>query len=799
MKLGRRGFLRAVESLIAIVMILATFQAFVNWSAPVRTTATTRQTGYDILGAYSDSVSLAIRDFSAFDQFVSYAVPSSFAYKVMGDFFTPISTRGVPGPVTVSVDFPSIIDPEEIFVADLNSEEYPSSVTFNYYRIPFALQNKGAGAVFDAPIYLTAGIPNLDSNMDGTADFPEISSIDLYLDGKRTPFILHNLIDNNNTALVPTILFNATISEGGSKHGYLYFSTGGVSGLGKILPVERTEVEAQASQNIRILTRAIERAPRATITFIEPAGAPKTVFVLSRIGYFSAIPRNRSSSLSYSENAFQFVLNNSGNISVSIDKASGEYSVFDSGGSKIFSARPLESGRSFSVTIPPHLVNATKSVGKETVHWRVNGTAGRIDFFLTLFEKAERNQILVKRTFIPAGAGTYSFAFDSVGFPAPGSISSEWPDGTYSSERKGVVISGGAPLDVAVYSDSLGRIDFNGTHFSYGSTRDVSAFYARTPIVSSTLYVLGNALSASARPRGIFPGDKLSIDSSSIVITTSPTPIRFVHSFSDSGFDVAIANFTIRRRFNQTIAISCDIEGRKIFSNLVVPPFNSVSDYKYLEKQYAIPSTFFLDGDNSIYCQTNQTNITIESVAIKDISLTEEEGVYTIPIIVENYGGADRTFEVSLDFDKFGISPESGRVFVRDPETRTIEMRDFSGNVLSLRIPAPQGGRGTREIAIAGTESIYLDGTLLAEDISYGGAPVYFPVSLGDNPEFSAYADIGEGFSSSNTYWVSPPDNPFYSDKGISPTADATVSQIFTFDTETGRGASVKIMLWRKA
>lgn len=785
----RRGFLRAVESLIAIVMVFATFQAFLNWNVEERSTSSARQVGYDVLSAYSESANrLALSDFYSFDQFISYAIPSSLSYKVFGDFFTPVSADPEEIPQTVLVDFPAILNSTDIFVTDLSSEEYPSTVTFNFYRVPFAIQNLGSDLA-GAPIYLTVTLPNLDSNEDGTVDIPSASSLDLYVNGARIPFTLHNLQETNGT-LIPTLLFNATVGVGGALHGYVYFATGEQDPK----PAKPVWTEMNVSgQNIRILTRAVERAPRATITFMPPAER-KNVFVVSKIGY-PVFPRPRESNLSFQENALLFTLR-SENYSVRIDKALGSYQVLNSTGGLVLSGIPEIPGSALAVTVTPHLVNSTRAVGKISANWQVSGASAKIDYSATLFQDG---RLLVFRRTRFLEAGSYSPQLDSVSFPRDSALADSWPSPAGTAMKKGLVFSDGISR-VGVFPEAQKDFFFNGTLLYPQEPVLISAYSAQNPIESATLFAFGNSLSARERLAGLFGKERSGFDASAITIFTTPTELPFVHEFPQEAPDFVVANFTIRRRFNTTVALSCNLSDKRIFSGLVIPGFASVSEERFVEREFAIPSGFFSPaGANSFFCAVNQTNLTIQSIALEEVYSRLGEDSEAARVTIENWGASDRTFEISLNLRQIGLPEDRGRVFVRNPETSSLERADILGDILSFRALVPAGTTGTREL-VFGRGGFSFPGSLApSEDFPYGGGVPFFPVSPGNNTIAEAYVDFGELLDGGRTYWAPPPDTPTYSDREVSPAADATVSQVFAFDPETGRGGSIKIMLWRKS
>lgn len=225
--MAKRGYLRSIEALIAVVMLLISFYAFMNWgSLKGQSTQSIRQAAYDVFAVRGGTNVLALYDPALYDEFISTAVPSNLNYRIEADYFAPFDTffgyNDTGYPYEVTVDFPPGSDVTSVISGDLQAGH---QATFNWYRVPFFIRTREAGFM-NQKVTLGLTLPYTDSNGDGMNEAPDGSSVDLYLNGTRQPFVLQSYADTGVLSRA-VVAFNYTMQPNAIVDGYAYYMVGG--------------------------------------------------------------------------------------------------------------------------------------------------------------------------------------------------------------------------------------------------------------------------------------------------------------------------------------------------------------------------------------------------------------------------------------------------------------------------------------------------------------------------------------------------------------------------------------------
>lgn len=226
---GRRGYIRSVEAIIAIVMLLASFSAFVSWgSLKTQSTQSIRQSAYDVLSTQAGTNKLVFYDPALYDDFISAVMPSNLNYRMEMDYFSPLDTffgyndTGYPYEVTLDL-------PPGARMVSVSSEKSGSQVVqqerSNWFRIPFFIRTREAGFT-NGRVVVGLTFPYTDSNSDGTLEAPDVNSLDLYVNGTRQPFTLQSYVDTGTVSRA-VFAFNYTMDPDTTVDGYAYYMVGG--------------------------------------------------------------------------------------------------------------------------------------------------------------------------------------------------------------------------------------------------------------------------------------------------------------------------------------------------------------------------------------------------------------------------------------------------------------------------------------------------------------------------------------------------------------------------------------------
>ncbi len=803
---GRRGYLRAVEALIAIVMILVSFQVFLNFqNLPPTLAGSTRQTGYDILDSYSDAVPLALWDFYAFDQFISYVVPSNYNFKLSADFFTPLTSLPGAVPQTAAVDMAAGVDARSVYISDALSQLVPAEVTFNWYRVPFYVTNHGPASA-SIPLYVSFALPPLDGNLDGLSEPADRNSVDLYFDGRRTPFILHYVGQRNGT-LRPTVLFNASMLQEEVKQGYMYFSVGTYNP--REIPAVYTFVNT-TPYNVTIGSRPIEKATRATFKFLPPASSsPVPLFASSKVGYQGQTLMDYTSALYYSNSSQYYTSTNStrtynanfyfvlGNGAVALNISSdANYTLGLPDGTQLLRAGPMVGVplEGFDVSIPPHLVNESEAVGSISAHWQVNSTSSRIDYVATIFENS--TDLLIQRKLQPLYAARLNYSLDLIALnPTFNSAPfASWPAPASLLNRRTFVFSNGTH-SIAAFESRLMNATAAGRYVRPDGDENVTEATMTTPYRYSA-----GVTPPNARPANFFGTDAFLFNTSTMLVNATPADLSFQHMSALDRPDDYYLNFSVKRRFNVTVSLACSLNGRTVFSALPIPAYLFINASAPVTAIYTVPSHWLSDGPNSFNCAVNATNVTLSDITVGPNKYAHAEGVTRIPVIFNHYGAFDLNATLSLDMPTLGLSQYSPNFRILDPDANESVYYAVAGNTLTIYARLPASSVKTYEIAYSadGPLPLYPWAEGVPPEAPVGGA---LGVFLGPNtdPFRQVDVDIGRAQSSSLVHYAKPMSNPGYVDRAISPTAEATVSQKFVIDPESGRTASIKLILWRKS
>lgn len=224
----RRGYIRSVEAIIAIVLLLASIQGFINWgSLKTQSTQSIRQSAYDVLAVREGAHAIALYDTALYDGFVSTAVPSNMNYRIEADYFSPLDTflgyNDTEYPYEVTVDLPPGAGP--VSVTGPDGAQVSSQTVFNWYRVPFFLKTRDAGFV-NQGVVLGFTLPYVDSNGDGVLEVPDKNSLDIYINGTRQSFTLQDFKDTGVLSKA-VASFRYTMNPDTYVDGYAYYMVGG--------------------------------------------------------------------------------------------------------------------------------------------------------------------------------------------------------------------------------------------------------------------------------------------------------------------------------------------------------------------------------------------------------------------------------------------------------------------------------------------------------------------------------------------------------------------------------------------
>ncbi len=225
----RRGYIRSVEAIIAIVMLLASFSAFVSWgSLKTQSTQSIRQSAYDVLSTQAGTNKLVFHDPTLYDDFISAVMPSNLNYRMEVDYFSPLDTffgyNDTDYPYEITVDLP----PGSQMVS-VSSEKSGSQMAqqerSNWFRIPFFVRTRETGFT-NGRVVLGLTFPYTDSNSDALLEAPDVNSLDLYVNGTRQQFILQSYVDTGAVARA-VFAFDYTMDPDTTVDGYAYYLVGG--------------------------------------------------------------------------------------------------------------------------------------------------------------------------------------------------------------------------------------------------------------------------------------------------------------------------------------------------------------------------------------------------------------------------------------------------------------------------------------------------------------------------------------------------------------------------------------------
>lgn len=228
----RRGFIRGLEALIAILMIIGTLTLYQWTDVKPKSEHTTRQTLSDILDTH-DEIWVYAHDTALLDDFFQKNVPSNLNYKLKLRHFIPLTaTPGVSANNTVlafTVDFPAGVEPDSIKVYERDFPDIllPRDVFFNWYRTPFYVINDDSSA---RPKHFQISFPQYhpDSNKDNLIEGIDPQSIEVFFNGEREEFSLSDFADWANFSTVlnrseALIDFYSPLRSSEIVDGYMYY------------------------------------------------------------------------------------------------------------------------------------------------------------------------------------------------------------------------------------------------------------------------------------------------------------------------------------------------------------------------------------------------------------------------------------------------------------------------------------------------------------------------------------------------------------------------------------------------
>lgn len=397
-----KGYLRTVEALIAVIMILGSFQIFLNWSSSKpQSLELTKATIEDLLRTHADLIDSSYYDTGRLEKVIGDALPKDLNYKLEAEYFIPIDIlfpyREQGTPYETTVDFGQGVDSSSITVLD-KSELVPHQVFFNWYRIPFFLL-AGDEDLTDQTVAIAVQLPYMILN--GNVVKPDPASLDLYVNSTQKPFALQ--VFNDTTSKSNAVLvFNLTLPAETLINGFLYFSGGSQVEKNAYSP-NLTYTPSRTPASFTYGQGSLEKVDRGQLILPLKGEFYKPKFLV--LDYKVQTPQAAvalPTTLTSSEDANYFLIKND-KLTVNISKSTGEYSVWVDGLEKFKNLAPT------APTSPPKLLDQNPSL-KMTVTWDAADGNQNVTYFVSLFNSS--NEVVIQRR-ITALSTTYSIQSDT--------------------------------------------------------------------------------------------------------------------------------------------------------------------------------------------------------------------------------------------------------------------------------------------------------------------------------------------------------------------------------------------------
>ena len=441
----RRGFIRGLEALIAILMILGSFKVYHWTDISPGSERITKQVLTDVLDSH-DELWVYAQDTALLDEFLNKAVPSHLNYKLKLKQFIPVTiTPSVTTTNTVHefiVDFPAGVDNGSIRVY---KREYPDVLLphdafFNWYRTPFNVVSIDPCA---RPKKFQLNFPqsHIDSNQDGVLEGIDPQSLDVFFNGEKEEFALGGFTDfkrfddaegdgDFNSNLDETesyVNFYSPLPPYALVDGYFYYMTSAqawprparrewtsiasnhytTGELSQFPPIPLQGHEGLTNDSNREAPEVTSNRAQLFVQMNTTAGEPEHLIVEFGIGTSEEaqpVPSNLTfNHYVESEGTHNITVVSNGHMSVNItddDEDSDDnvpYSIILDGDEILVANTSI--GTVSQVNISTYDLNENAPQAMIRTHMFANGSRARLHRYITVF--AERNVTVVSERYTP--------------------------------------------------------------------------------------------------------------------------------------------------------------------------------------------------------------------------------------------------------------------------------------------------------------------------------------------------------------------------------------------------------------
>jgi hypothetical protein len=222
-----KGFLRAVEAAIAVMIMLMAFQFLytVRFTFHPHESRTLSNVASSTLQTYHSTISYYINqaDLKTLESLFDSIIPYGFGYKFQLDYFEPTPTLFSSSgyrPLDLVADFSYSVDPGSVKIQDHHGVFQDTQMVWNWYRIPFQIINNEEAKTYTSTVYFD--LDWQDTNNDGIKEPIDHTSLTLYINS--TAFD-HTLINLTNVGESDKVYLNIStpLSENEILDGFLYY------------------------------------------------------------------------------------------------------------------------------------------------------------------------------------------------------------------------------------------------------------------------------------------------------------------------------------------------------------------------------------------------------------------------------------------------------------------------------------------------------------------------------------------------------------------------------------------------
>lgn len=556
-----------------------------------------------------------------------------------------------------------------------------------------------------------------------------------------------------------------------------------------------------------------EKTGRAQLLVRLPSTLEPATYVMEyALGY--GRPATGQSALTWSDDAGAFTAGN-GIFSVAIDKATGTYSL-SVGGTTVLSAysRLVEGGNDhYSGRANPAVVASGPQ--KLTLHWNLTDSRVRIEHFLTIY--GDRPEILVQQRVLALGdLPVTDLELDRflIRQPSLSSVYSVKASGEYDGAW-GASFPKYEPW-VSAYgpTGAIGLV-FDSPTDSIDTTlgREVAPHerpgrMGPASVITRNAYIIYSDSKHSARDLWLkkkgLAGYSYAVDwdtgNPNDFVEQAPSSFQFAFvkpekyaTLSSLKFNVTYADYP-----DASSNLTCFFNDNLLFNRQTYnnTPFLAEFPYRWLNS-----------GTNSVRCRALGSN----SVGITQLNLTIASMYgardfwgwadgWMMPITISGLSATGYSAVVAVDYLKLGL----GAPFFNSSSFRLVNEGGYEMpmNVSSrylyfpLSVPACCGSARTLYLLFSQSPS-----TGFFSDVGAAQPPPVAQVSgFGLSSAYGILVDAGVARPlNPQTLYMSPPSKAGYVQNDISPGVETESAKKFVFDPKTGRGAVLKLMVWRKA